>query len=136
VKGRGGRAHAPERLFGGDPPIHDPGALGLAVLTLDGVQEIRQRGLVAGIARHHLVGEGEPFGGDDQRNDHLHAIRALIPAIAKLPLPFVGWHTLEIGAGQVIQQHVEAGIEQAPPPLGEKTETGLLVIQESIQTPV
>ena len=41
---------------------------------------------------------------------------------------------LEIGAGQVVQQHVEAGVEQIPPPLDQVIEQRLLVRQQPVVT--
>jgi len=35
----------------------------------------------------------------------------LFPTVTKLPLPFGGWDTLEIGAGQIVQQFNDEGAE-------------------------
>ena len=78
--------HLLQVFFGGNAPVHQPDALGFAILRLDLFQKGRQRGLVAGVARHHFITQRKTFRGDDQRDDHLHAVRALVPAVAKAAL--------------------------------------------------
>src|SRR5271157_6266044 len=92
-------AHRLQILLGWNPPVHDPYPLRLSILLLDLFEKGRQRGLIAGVAWHHLVAQGKAFRGDDQSNHHLHEIRALVAAVAKLALVLFrkGWITLEIG---------------------------------------
>jgi len=53
-------AHLPEGGFGGDAAVHEPDALGFAVLVLDRLEEAGQRGFVGGVAGHHFVGQQAP----------------------------------------------------------------------------
>ena len=76
----------------------------LAVLRLDLLDKPPQRGLVGGVACHDFVGERQPLGRDDQRDHHLHAVGALVAAVAKLANAFLLWRiALEVGAREVIQ---------------------------------
>ena len=114
---RADAAHLGQAVLGGDAAVHHPDAVGLAVALLDAVQEAAQRGVVGGVARHHLVAQREALGRDDQRDDDLHAVAALVAAVAELaqivgPAVFVA---LEVGAGQVVQQHVELRAEELAP---------------------
>ena len=59
-------AHLSERFLRGDAAIHDPDALGLAVLLFDLREEVLERGFVGGVAGQHFVGEREAFGRDDK----------------------------------------------------------------------
>ena len=61
---------------------------------------------------------------NDQRNDHLHAVAALVAAVAVTTLVFIiaRWIGFEIGAGQVIKQHLEGGGEQILPAPAQMTE--------------
>ena len=43
---------------------------------------------------------------------------------------------LEVGAGQIVEQDVEAGIEQVPPPARQMIEQRLLVLQQTIMAAV
>ena len=79
-------AHLGKDFLGGDAPIHDPDAPGFAVLVLDLLQEAPKGGLLRRVARQHLVGHRKALGRDDQGDDHLHAIRTLVPRVAELAL--------------------------------------------------
>ena len=72
-------------------------------------------------ARHHLVGQRKAPRGHDQRDHHLHAVRALVAAVAELAL---GERrvALEIGGGQIVKQDIEARLEQRLPALPQKRE--------------
>jgi len=100
-----GCAHLLQGLFGGNAPIHHPHPPRLAVLLLDTLEEARQRGVVGGIARQHLVGQRQALGGDHQRDDHLHAVAALVARVAEAAFVLVLERRigLEVGAGQVIE---------------------------------
>ena len=128
--------HGGEVLFGGDTAIHHPDALGLAILLLDGLKKRRQSGFVAGVSRHHLVGQRKTFRRDNQCDDHLHAIRALVTAITELPLVLLRKRrlALEIGAGQVVEQNIELRVEQILPPPLEMLEERRLVFHQQIMT--
>ena len=129
-------AHRLQRLFGRDAAVHDPHPLRATVAALDGGEELRQRRLLARVARHCLVGQREPLRRHHQADHHLHAVRALVAAVAKLPQTLQRRVALEVGAGQVVQQHVEAGVEQRLPALAQEAEELPTVRQQLVQTAV
>ena len=133
-----GRAHLGKHLLGRNAAIHHPDAVGLAVLGFDLAQDAAQRGLVGGVPRQHLVAERKTLGRHDQRNHHLHAVAALVAAVAVAAL--VGFvvrrRRLEIGARQVVQQHIEPRPEQVLPALTKMREQRLFVWQQLVQAPV
>lgn len=64
-----GGAHRRKNFFGGHAAIHQPDTLGLAILGFDAFQKALQRRLVGGIARQHLIGQGQAVRRDDQGDD-------------------------------------------------------------------
>ena len=66
--------HFFENLFSRNASVHHPYALCFAVLFLDLLEEPSESGIVGGVAGHNLIGQGEAFRGNDQGNDHLHAV--------------------------------------------------------------
>ena len=136
VDRRFGGAHLFKHLFRGDAPVHDPSAVGLAVLGFDFFDEVRQGGLVGGVARHHFVGQREAVRRDDERNHHLDAIGALVATVAELPLAGLRHVALKIGAGQIVQQHVKSDAEQCLPAFAQKAEQPLLVRHQLVQAAV
>ena len=72
--GRIGLAHLGKHLLGRNAAIHDPDALGLAVLGLDLAQGAAQRLAIGRVPRQHLIGERKAVGRHDQRNHHLDAV--------------------------------------------------------------
>ena len=83
------------------------------LLLLDLFQKGFQRGLVAGVARHHIVGWRKPFWSYHQGHDHLPAIRPLVLAVAETPFAAGRRVALEIPAGQVVKQDLEFRLESA-----------------------
>ena len=130
------RAHGLQRFLGGNAPVHDPDPVRTPVLRLDLLQKVRQRGLVAGVARHHLVGQRKPLRRHDQGNHHLHAVRTLVAAVTEPALVRERRIALKISRGQVVQQHVEASIEQGLPAIPQKREKRPLVLQQLVQAAV
>ncbi len=92
----------------------------------------------ARVARQHLVGERKTLRGHHQRNDHLHAVRAMIARVTVAALVLlVGRRIgLEIRAREVIQQHIEARVEQIPPATHQMIEQRLLVLEQPVVTGV
>jgi hypothetical protein len=133
-----GGTHLGQRLLGRDAAIHHPDALGLAVLGFDLAQHGAQRGFVGRISGQHLVGERKSFRGYDQGDHHLHAIAALVAAITIAALVFiiVRRGRFEIGAGQVIEQHLEGCPKQIGPALAQMREQRLFVRQQPVQAAV
>lgn len=81
--GRAG-AHGGQQRVGRDATVHNPDPLGLPVLLLDHLQKPRQRRVFRRVAPQHFIRQREAFGGDNERNDHLHAVGPFIPAV---PMP-------------------------------------------------
>jgi hypothetical protein len=78
------------------------------------------------------VGEREAFRRDDERDGHLHAVAALVPAVAELAFVPLGERRVafKIRRGEIIQKHVELRVEQIAPSPREMIEQRRLVIQE------
>src|SRR6266850_1056933 len=129
-------AHRLQLRFGWNPAVHDPDPLRFAILFLDAFKKGWQRGSVTGVAGHHFIAQRKALRRDNQRNDHLHAIRTLVPTVAKLALvPFSKRRiTLAICAGQIVEQDVEFRVEEIFPAPDQMVKQGPLVWQQSIQT--
>src|SRR3970040_1699297 len=93
-------AHLFKHFFCRDAPIHQPNALGFAVLGFNLVEKLLERAAVLGVARQYFVSQRKALRRDDQRNHHLPTIAALVATIAKTPLVVlvVGGIGLEICA--------------------------------------
>jgi len=134
VDGRVAGAHFGQHVLGGDAAIHDPDAAGFAEARLDFFQEAAQGGFVRGVAGHDLVGQREALGSDDKRDDDLHAVGAFVARVAELA--FVagreGRVALEVGAGQIVEQHVEFDPEEVFPTPAQEGEEVVLVLQEQV----
>ncbi len=130
--------HLGQHLFGGDAAVHHPDALGLAVLRLDLRKEGAQGRLVRGVAGENVVGERKAVGRHDERNDHLHAVWALVaavavPALVALVARRIGF---EIRAGQIVEKDVEAGAEQILPALAQVRKQRRLVLDELVEAAI
>jgi hypothetical protein len=136
--GRIGRSHLGEHLVAGYAAVHHPDAVCLAVLGFDLAQDAAQRRAVGGVSRQHLVGERKALRRHDQRNHDLHAVAALVAAVAVAALVrfIVRRSGLEIGAGEVIQQDFETSPEQVLPALAQMREQRLLVRRNLVQAAV
>src|SRR5206468_10953738 len=97
----------------------------------DLLQKHFERGLVRGVARQHFVGQRKTFGRHDQSDDHLHAIKTFVPAVAKLTFVAFSkrWIALTVSRGQIVEQHVVGDAKKAFPALLQKAEQRLLVRQ-------
>jgi hypothetical protein len=107
-------------------------------LPFDLAQKIPQRRLVRCVSRQNLVGERQTFGRDHQRDHHLHAVGPMVARIAEASFVALGERRLglEIRAGQIVEQQIEARGEQVAPPLREVFEQRLLVLQKPVVTAV
>ncbi|MGC1952972.1 MAG: hypothetical protein WA970_10465, partial [Gammaproteobacteria bacterium] len=131
-----GAAHRRQHILGWKAPIHDPNPLCFTLLFFDPIQEIGQRRLVGGVARQDLVGEGKALRCHDQGDNHRHAVKTLVARVAELALAIPGRVGREIGAGQVIEQNLEAHPEQILPTRTQIAEKQLLVGQQLVQTAI
>jgi hypothetical protein len=103
-------------------------------LPLDPGEEIAQRRLVRRIARQDLVSQRQAFRRHHQRDHHLHAVWPMVARIAEAPLVAVGKRRLglEIRAGQIVEQEIEAGVEQVAPAARQMIEQRLFVFQQPV----
>src|SRR5215470_10681836 len=87
---------------------------------------------------NYFIGERKTLGADDQCDDHLHAVRSLIAAIAvaALILWIVRRIGLEISAGQIVKQHVKLGLKQILPALSKMTEQRSFMLKHFVQTAI
>ena len=105
--GQVARTHLLERCLSRDAAVHNPDAFRFAVLLFDLGQEVLERGLVGGVARQHFVGEGKTLGRNNEGDDDLHAVAALIAAVAKAAqIGGIGGRiAFKICAGQIVEEH-------------------------------
>ena len=131
-------AHLFENFLGGHTPVHHPDPLSLTMERFDPFQKTSQGGPIRGVARHYLISQGKTFGRDHQGDDHLHAVKAFVPAVAILALVSFrkGRGALKIRAGQIIQQHFELHSEEILPARSQVLEERLPVLQQLVQTPI
>ena len=129
-------AHFFKRRLGGDAAIHHPSPARFAVTLFDAIQKGTQRFLLRTVAVHHFVGQRKSIRSDDQRNHNLHTIRPTIAAIATLGFSALFHLAFKIGAGQIIQQHLEIGMKQLGPFLLQPYEHLLFVLHDPVQAPV
>ena len=128
-------AHFGQHGLGRHAAIHDPDPPRLAVLLLDLAQEHPQCLAVGGVAGQYLVSQRQAIGRDHQRDDHLRAVRPLVATVTMASLAAF-WQVrcgdLEVGAGQIVQQHVEVGVEQIAPAPDQMREQRFLVLEQQI----
>ena len=132
--GRIAGSHLLQCFFRRDAPIHHPDPLRLAILLFDLLQKVFERGLVAGVAGHHFVGQRKTFRRDNQPDDYLHAVRPLVSAVTEFSSVLFGKRRVAfaVRAGQVVEQHVELCVEQIFPALCEVIEQLPFVLQNQI----
>jgi hypothetical protein len=94
--------------------------------------------LSEGVAGQYLIGQWQTFGGHHQSDDDLHTIGPVVAGVAKAALVAFRKRRIrfEIGAGQVIEQHVVADIEQIAPPRRQVIEDRLLVDQQPVMAAI
>ena len=123
-----------EDFLGGDAAVHDPDAVGFAVLLFYPGEEVFEGSFIQRISWQDFVGEGEAFGGDDERYDNLDAVTALVPAVAEAAqtIAFFRRITFKIGAGQIVKQDFVFCLEEVAPASGEVVEEGAFMGQEFV----
>ena len=82
--GWGAGAHLPEDFFARNAAIHDPHAVGFAMLVFDFGEEVFERGFICCVAWQYFIGQRIALGRDDEGDDDLLAIAA----VASLRSPF------------------------------------------------
>jgi hypothetical protein len=83
----------------------------------------------------HLVAHGKPLGRHHQPDVHLLAVRALVPAVATGGLLVALGLALEVGAGDVVKQKLEAYPEQTLVALLQVLAERILVRKDGIEPP-
>jgi len=80
----------------------------------------------------------QPLGRDDERNHDLHAVEAMVAAVTEPPhIVLIERRIgLEVGTRQVIQQHLEADVEQIAPATHQMLKQHLLVLKQAPMTAV
>ena len=103
-------------------------------MGLDLSQEVSQGRLICGVACENFVGEGEPLGRDDEGDDDLHAVAPLVARVTELAFVAFGEGriTFEVGAGEIVKQDFEFGVEEGFPPLGEMVEERGFVFEQLV----
>ena len=125
-------AHLPQRLLRRNAPVHQPEAADLPVLLLQPPDERHLRLLVARVAGHDLVGEGEAVRREDERDHDLQAVAPLVAAVAvALEVALEGLRAvdLEVRAREVEEEDVARRAEEPRPPVAEEVEE--LVLERS-----
>ena len=67
---------------------------------------------VAGVAGQGVMGQGKALAGDDQGDDDLLAIAAMIARVAALGQVVVLGQALEVAAGQIVQQQIVVELKE------------------------
>ncbi len=106
----------------------------LPVLLFDLGQEVLERGLVGGVARQHFVGEGKTLGRNHEGDDDLHAVAALIAAVAEAAqIGGIGGRiAFKIRAGQIVEEHFVLRLEEVAPAGGKVIKERRLVGYEFV----
>ncbi len=93
-------AHLKQGFLGGDASVHDPDAIGFAILVFDFLEEVGKGGFVGGVASEHFVGDGKSVGRDDKGDDDLNAVAAFVAGVTEAADVFgvFGRIALEVGA--------------------------------------
>lgn len=86
------------------------------------------------LRRINLIGERKALGRDDQGDDHLHAVAATIPAVAEAAgiLRRLGRVALEVGARQVVEEHLVTRVEEVRPAFAQMDKDRVLVLEQAV----
>src|SRR5262245_15096794 len=98
--------------------VQDPNPPLAAVAALHPGHDLLDGGAVVAVAGEDLVAQRVALPGDDQADEHLLAVAAVIARVAALRLRVGRGFALEVGAGDVVEQQVVLQTkEPAQPPL-------------------
>ncbi len=128
-------AHFSQHRLGGHAAIHHPDPTRFPVLLFDLAQEHPQRLADGRVAGQHFIGQRQALGRDDESDHQLRTIGPLVAAVAVatlVSLGQIGGVDLEIGAGQIVEQHVEIGVEEIAPALRQMGEQRVLVREQQV----
>src|SRR5262245_1212900 len=115
--------------------VEDPAAPLAAVPVLHARDGLPQRRAVVAVAGENLVAQGVAVAADDQPDEHLLAVGAVVTRVAAPGLGVGDGLALEVGAGKVVEQPVVCQAEQPAPPLWQGDLQERLVGQQPIQGP-
>jgi hypothetical protein len=103
------------------------------VPSLHGVDDRLQCLGIVGVAGEDLVAQGKAIEGHHQRNQDLLAVGTVITRIAALRLPVGLRQTLEIGAGDIVEEHFVVDRKQLAATLRQMRFEGGLVDEQAIK---
>src|SRR6516165_10415686 len=92
-----------------DPPF-------TPVAILHPRHDLLDRGAVVTIAGEHLITQRVTIASDDQADQHLLAVASVVARVAASCLGVGGRFTLEVGAGDIVEQQVIVQTKQASQP--------------------
>jgi len=113
--------------------VHNPDSPGSSVELFHVPHDLFERGGIVAVAGEHLITQGHPATAHHQRDIHLLAVRAMISRIAPLRLRVAFRLSLEVRAGDVVEQQVVVQIEQFAKPLLQEFLERFLVGQQNVQ---
>jgi hypothetical protein len=93
--------------------IHDPDALAFAETGFDGGDDVANGLEIAGVAGEGLMGQRKAVTRDDQSDNDLLTIAAVIAGIAALGEIVVFGKTFKISAGEIVEQQFVVELEQS-----------------------
>ena len=125
--GRRAGAQFGQLLLGGDAAVHDPDAVGWAVQGFELGDEVFQRLLVLRVAGHDFVSQGQAFGCDHQGQHDLFAVAAMVAAVAIGGFGDVFGGTLEVSAGEIVEEHFVLHVEETLPAPAQVLKEGVAV---------
>src|ERR1700728_608562 len=101
-----------DALLADHAAIHDPHALGPAKAAFDLGDDAFDGLQIAGVAGQGVMSQWKALAGDDQRDDNLLTVAAMVARVATAgQVVFLG-QALEVAAGQIVQEQVVVNAEE------------------------
>ena len=124
----------PRQIIGaGHAAIGDPDASQRAMPGLHGGYDRLQGSRVVGVAGEYLIAQGKPIEGDNQSDAHLLAVRPMIAGIAALRQRIGPSLAFEVGARDVVEQHLVVNGKQLAAALRQMRLKRCLMHEEMIK---
>src|SRR5207244_832619 len=115
------------------PWVHDPDALAFAEAGFDGVDDELDGGEVARVAGERLMRQRETITRDDEGDDDLLAVAAMIARVAALGEFIVLGEALEVAAGEIVQEKIVFELKERAEVLLEIVLDGNLRFEQLIE---
>ena len=122
--------------FTDDASVKNPHPSRRSVFLFHRFDHLLQGGDIGPVTRKNFVTQRKAFWGDDEPDDQLFAVWAMIARITALSQSHPFHRCFKIGAGQVIEQQIVMGTEKVPPLGCQVLFQALFVRQQPIQTTV